>query len=124
MIFVILAAGYLLKLSFDRGWVSPMVRCTGGALAGFGVGALGWRLHGRGTKTYGAALVGCGAAIVYLAVWAAARLYEFLPPGPAIGALALVSLGLAAVALAIDVQALGATAALGALFAPLVVGKE
>jgi uncharacterized membrane protein len=124
VIFVILAAGYLLKLSFDRGWVSPLVRCVGGALAGFAIGALGWRFHGRGTRTYGAALVGCGAAIVYLAVWAATRLYEFLPPGPAIGALALVSLGLAAIALAIDVQALGATAALGALFAPLVVGKE
>jgi uncharacterized membrane protein len=124
VIFVILAAGYLLKLSFDRGWVSPLVRCVGGAVAGVGVGALGWRLHGKGTRTFGAALIGCGAAIVYLAVWAAARLYEFLPPGPAIGALALVSLGLAAVALAIDVQALGATAALGAFFAPLVVGKE
>jgi hypothetical protein len=124
VIFVILAAGYLLKLSFDRGWVSPLVRCVGGALAGLAIGGLGWRLHGRGTRTYGAALIGCGAAVVYLAVWAAARLYEFLPPGPAIGALALVSLGLAGVALAIDVQALGATAALGALFAPLVVGKE
>ena len=124
VIFVILSAGYLLKLSFDRGWVSPMVRCIGGAIAGLAVGALGWRLHGRGTRTYGAALIGCGAAIVYLAVWAAARLYQFLPPTPAIAALALVSLGLAAVALAIDIQALGAAAALGAFFAPLVIGQE
>jgi uncharacterized membrane protein len=122
--FVVLAAGYLLKLSFDRGWVSPPVRCIGGTLVGFGIGALGWRLHGRGTRTYGAALIGCGAAIMYLAVWAAARLYEFLPPGSAIAALALVSIGLAAVALAIGVESLGATAALGALFAPIVVGKE
>ena len=49
VIFVILAAGYLLKLSFDRGWISPLVRCIGGALAGIAVGAIGWRLHGRGT---------------------------------------------------------------------------
>jgi uncharacterized membrane protein len=124
VIFVILSAGYLLKLSFDRGWVSPLVRCIGGVITGLGVGALGWRLHGRGTKTYGAALIGCGAAIVYLAVWAAARLYQFLPPTPAIAGLALVSLGLAAVALAIDIQALGATAALGAFLAPLLIGKE
>lgn len=124
VIFVTLSAGFLLKLSFDRGWVSPMVRCIGGALAGIAVGGLGWRLHGRGTRTYGAALIGCGAAIVYLAVWAAARLYQFLPPTPAIAALALVSLGLAAVALAIDIQALGATAALGAFFAPILVGPE
>jgi hypothetical protein len=122
--FVILAAGYLLKLSFDRGWVSPLIRCVGGTLAGLGIGGLGWRLHGRGVRMYGAALVGCGAAIMYLAVWAAARLYEYLSPAPAIGALALVSIGLAAIALAIDVEALGATAALGAFFAPIVVGKE
>jgi uncharacterized membrane protein len=123
-VFVVLAAAYLLKLSFDRGWISPLVRCVGGALAGAGLGALGWRLHGRGTRTYGAALVGCGAAVMYLAVWAAARLYQFLPATPAIAALALVSLGLAAVALSIGVEALLAAAALGAFFAPIVIGKE
>ena len=91
VIFVILAAGYLLKLSFERGWISPLARCVGGALAGGAVGALGWRLHGKGTRSYGAALIGLGAAIIYLAVWAAARLYQFLPPTPAIGALAAVA---------------------------------
>lgn len=122
--FVILAAGYLLKLSVDRGWISPLTRCVAGALAGGGIGYLGWRLHGRGTRTYGAALIGCGAAVMYLAVWAATRLYQFIPPAPAIVALALVSLGLAAIALAIDVEALGATAALGAFLAPIVIGRE
>ncbi len=122
--FMILAAGYLLKLSFDRGWVSPLIRCITGALAGAGIGLLGWQLHARGTRTYGAALIGCGAAVLYLAVWAATRLYQFLPPTSAIVALALVSISLAAVALAIDVQALLASAALGAFFAPIVIGKE
>ncbi len=76
---LILAAGYLLKLSFDRGWISPVLRCTGGAVAGVVVGAIGWRLHGR-YRTYGAALIGCGAAIIYLSVWAGTRLYNVLPP--------------------------------------------
>ena len=124
VVFVVLGAGYLLKLSFDRGWISPLVRCIGGAAAGAGLGAFGWRLVGRGTRTYGAALIGAGAAIVYLAVWAAGRLYQFLPPTPAVGALAAVSLALAAVAWAIDIEALGSTAALGAFFAPLVIGNE
>src|SRR5262249_37691701 len=53
---LILAAGYLLKLSFDRGWISPFVRCVGGAVAGGVVGALGWRLLGR-YRTYGASLI-------------------------------------------------------------------
>ena len=124
VIFLILAAGYLLKLSFERGWVSPATRCFGGAVAGLVVGALGFRLHKKGLATYGAALIGCGAAIVYLAVWAASRLYQFIPPTSGIGALALVSLVLAAVAFVINVEALGATAALGAFFAPLLLGSD
>jgi len=117
---MILAAGYLLKLSFDRGWISPLMRCIGGATAGITIGAIGWRLEPK-YRTYGAALVGCGAAIIYLAVWAASGRYQFLPATPGIGALALVSLGLAAIAYALDAEALGATAALGAFFAPLMI---
>lgn len=120
---LLLAAGYLLKLSFERGWISPLVRCTGGAAAGVAVGAVGWRLLER-YRTYGAALVGCGAGIIYLAVWAASRLYGFLPPVSGIAALALVSLGLAAIAYAVEVEALGTTAALGAFFAPVLLGRE
>jgi uncharacterized membrane protein len=120
---LILAAGYLLKLSFDRGWISPAMRCAGGVLAGFVVGAIGWRLQPR-YRTYGAALIGCGAAIIYLSVWAAARLYGFLPPTPGIAGLALVALSLAAIAYAINVEALGLTAVLGAFVAPVLLGRE
>lgn len=120
---LLLAAGYLLKLSFERGWISPLVRCTGGALAGAAVGAVGWHLLAR-YRTYGAALVGCGAGIIYLAVWAASRLYGFLPPASGIAALALLSLGLATIAYAVEVEALGTTAALGAFFAPVLLGRR
>ncbi len=120
---LILAAGYLLRLSFDRGWISPVMRCIGGAGAGLIVGALGWRLHPR-YRTYGAALVGCGAAIIYLSVWAAARLYGVVPPTTGILSLALVSVSLAMIAYAINVEALGATAAVGAFFAPLLLGRN
>jgi uncharacterized membrane protein len=120
---LILAAGYLLKLSFDRGWISPAMRCAGGVAAGVVVGAMGWRLHSR-YRTYGAALIGCGAAIIYLSVWAAARLYGFLPPVTGIAGLALVSLALAAIAYAISIEALGLTAVLGAFIAPVLLGRE
>lgn len=120
---LILAAGYLLKLSFDRGWISPAMRCAGGVLAGIGIGALGWRLHER-YRTYGAALIGCGAAIIYLSVWAAARLYGFMPPTTGIAGLALVALALAMVAYAIDVEALGLTAVVGAFVAPVLLGRS
>jgi uncharacterized membrane protein len=120
---LILAAGYLLRLSFDRGWISPLMRCIGGAVAGLIVGAIGWRFHAR-YRTYGAALIGCGAAIIYLSVWAAARLYGVLPPTTGILGLALVSVALAMIAYSIDVEALGTTAAAGAFFAPLLLGRN
>ncbi len=120
---LILAAGYLLKLSFERGWISPAMRCAGGVLAGAAVGALGWRLLDR-YRTYGASLIGCGAGIIYLAVWAAGKLYGLVPPATGITGLALLSLALAAIAYAIDVQALGAAAALGAFVAPVLLGER
>jgi len=120
---LLLSAGYLLKLSFERGWISPVLRCIGGVVAGLAVGALGWRLEPR-YRTYGAALVGAGAGIVYLCIWAASRLYGVLPPASGIVGLALVSVALAMIASAIDVEALGVTAALGAFFAPVLLGSE
>lgn len=121
---LVLALAYLLKLSFDRGWVSPAVRCGAGAVCGALIGAVGWRLERKGLRTYGAGLLGAGAAMIYLAAWAAGRLYGFLPPPGAIAALALISIGLALLAYAIDVQALGATAALGAFLAPVAIGPR
>ena len=120
---LLMAAGYLLKLSFERGWISPVLRCAGGVAAGLAVGALGWRLEPR-YRTYGAALVGAGAGIIYLSIWAATRLYEVLPPASGIVGLALVSVGLAMIAYAINVEALGVTAALGAFFAPVLLGRN
>jgi uncharacterized membrane protein len=120
---LLVAAGYLLKLSFDRGWISPVLRCAGGVLAGIGVGALGWRLEPR-YRTYGAALIGAGAGIIYLSIWAASRLYEVLPSASGVVGLALVSVALAMIAYAIDVEALGVTAALGAFFAPVFLGQN
>jgi uncharacterized membrane protein len=120
---LLLAAGYLLKLSFDRNWISPALRCIGGSLAGLAVGALGWRLEAK-YRTYGAALVGAGAGIIYLSIWAACRLYGVLPSATGIVGLALVSVALAMIAYAVNVEALGVTAALGAFFAPVLLGQR
>src|SRR5207244_13201395 len=93
---LLMAAGYLLKLSFERGWISPVLRCAGGVAAGLAVGALGWRLEAR-YRTYGAARVGSGAGIIYLSIWAATRLYEALPPASGIVGRAPGSVGVALV---------------------------
>src|SRR5207342_769025 len=119
---IVLAAGYLLKLSFDRGWVSPLFRCIAGGITGAFIAALGSALHRRGYRTYGPALIGTGAAIIYSVLWAASSWYGFIPPTAAVAGMAGVSLLLAAVAWTIDVEWLGATAAIGAFTAPLAIG--
>lgn len=121
---VVLAAGYLLKLSFDRGWISPFMRCVGGVVVGLGVAIGGWSIERRGYRTYGPALVGTGAAILYLTVWAASRLYGFVPPMSGIGVMALVALALAAAAWEMNAEPLAAVAAVGAFLAPLVIGQS
>src|SRR6478609_1819835 len=119
---LVLAAGYLLKLSFDRGWVSPLLRCIGGGATGLVISTLGWTIHRRGYRTYGPALIGTGAAIVYSVLWAASSWYGFIPGMTAVVGMAAVSLLLAAIAWKIDVEWLCASAAIGAFTAPLAIG--
>jgi predicted membrane protein DUF2339 len=123
VIAVILAAGYLLKLSFDRGWISPLLRCIGGGVVGVTVAGIGLGLHRRGYRTYGPALVGTGAAIAYVTVWAASQLYGFLPPMSAVLTMALVAILLAGAAWVMATEALASAAALGAFLAPMVIGN-
>lgn len=122
VILVILAAGFFLKFAFDRGWVSPAMRCIGGVIMGATTSAVGWRLHPR-YRQYGAAIIGLGFGIVYLALWAASQVYALVPPGLDIASLTLVSLALTVVAYLLDEEALGAAAAIGALFAPIVMAR-
>ena len=123
VIALLMATGYLLKLSFERGWISPVMRCAGGVALGVVVGGIGWRLHAR-YRTYGAALIGAGGGIIYLSVWAACQLYEVIPPTTGIVGLALISVAVAVIAFAINVEALGTAAALGAFMAPVLLGRN
>ena len=100
-----------------------MARCAGGALVGASsVPSAGDCIERY--RTYGAALIGCGAGIIYLSVWAACRLYEVIPSTAGIVGLAMVSVALAMIAFAINVEALGLTAALGAFMAPVLLGQR
>src|SRR5437879_526766 len=72
----------------------------------------------------GAARVGCGPPIGYLPVWSAEKWYGIVTPPSGIAPLALIALSLAAIAYALDVEALASTAVLGAFFAPILLGRE
>lgn len=119
---LVAAVGFLLKHAFDQGWISPAVRVLSGLLVGLGTAGYGERAQRRGLHRFGAALVGAGAAIAYLAVWAAAGPYAFVSSGIGIMALAVISGLVLASAWRSDEPYLAAMAATGAFLAPFTLG--
>jgi uncharacterized membrane protein len=76
--FVILAVAFLLKLSFDRGWITPELRMGAGFAAGATLLILGLRVDPlrRGLEQ---ALLGGAVAVFYLTGFAGFQLYGLLP---------------------------------------------
>ncbi len=71
---------FLLKYAAQRNLVPLEFRLIGVALGGMALLAGGWLLRGR-KMGYGLMLQGGGIGILYLVVYAAARLYQMLPAG-------------------------------------------
>jgi len=118
---LVVSAAFLLQYAFERGWISPLFRI----LAGLSVGGVLWwqgeRLVGRGMRHYGAALVGGGGAVAYLALWAAAGPHRIVPPWSGILLLGLVAMVVLMRAARLDDQVLAALAGAGAYLAPLLL---
>lgn len=73
-----LAAAYLVKLSFERGWIGPALRVVLGVL--FGVSLLGAGEWLRKSSDYVAkGLSAAGIAALFVSFYAATTLYELIP---------------------------------------------
>ena len=121
-IFALIAtAGFFLKYAIDRGWISPWVRVNGGVLLGALIAIWGDRLISRGMRLYGGAIIGAGAGLAYLALWAAASPYDLVNARVGILIMFAVTVGTAARAVQHRVEGLCAWALVGALCAPFFV---
>jgi uncharacterized membrane protein len=118
---LVLGAGYLVKLSFDQGWIGPTVRVTIGTL--FGVGLLaGGELLRRSTQRVAQGLTAAGIAVLFVVEWAALALYHLVSPPTAFALLALTTA--TAVALSLRQGAIVALLGLvGGFFTPLLVAS-
>ena len=76
--FVVLAFAFLLKLSFDRGWITPALRLGAGFASGLVLLGVGLRLETARQKL-AQALLGGGIALLYLTAFAGSQLYGLLP---------------------------------------------
>ena len=115
----LLAAGaFFLKYAFDRNWISPLVRSLLAIVAGGAVAAWG---HGRikgGMRRYGAALLGAGAGLVYLGLWAAAGPYALVDRRVGVLLLAASTVAVTLLALHHEIEGLAIWALAGAYLAP------
>ena len=119
---LVAAVGFALKHAIEQGWISPALRVLAGLAAGLGLAVYGEVSVRRGLRRFGAAAIGAGAALAYLATWAAAGPYALASAGIGLTALAILSGLVLASAWRSDEPYLGAMAAAGAYLAPFILG--
>lgn len=114
---------FLAKYAAENSLLPPELRLAGIGIAGVALFVFGLRLSQRQDhrKAYALALQGGGVAVLYLTVFAAFRLYQFLPASAAFGALALVCAFSTAIALMQNAMPMAFIGFAGAFAAPLLV---
>ncbi len=122
MLVLFAGVGSLLKYASDEGWLHLPIelRLAGIAAAAIAALAFGFReRHER--RTFALSLQGGAIGILALTVFAAFRLYDLLPAGPAFALLVLLVAGAGILAVAQDALSLGVLAVLAGFLAPILV---
>jgi uncharacterized membrane protein len=114
---------FLAKYAIDNALLPPELRLAAIGVAGIALFAAGFRLRSRspGKLAYALTLQGAGVAVLYLTVFAAFRLYQFLPAGAAFAALGLVCAFAAVIAVAQNAPAMAFIGFAGGFAAPILV---
>lgn len=114
---------FLLRYFAERFTVPLEWRLLGVGAFGFALAALG-ALLARRRAAYGLSLIGAGAGIVYLTVFAAFRAYAVLPPAIAFALLVVVATATTLLASRNNSQPLAWLALAGGFLAPVLIGQE
>jgi uncharacterized membrane protein len=93
-----LAGAFLVKISFERGWISPPVRVAMGVAFGVALLALAEALR-RSSGRISEALAAAGIADLFACFLAAVHLYRLVPPGVGFALMALTTAVAVALAL-------------------------
>jgi uncharacterized membrane protein len=114
---------FLAKYAIDHSLLPPELRLAAIGAAGIALFVVGFRLRGKAPDKlpYALTLQGAGVAVLYLTVFAAFRLYQFLPAGAAFAALGLVCAFSTVIALAQNAPAMAFIGFAGGFAAPILV---
>jgi uncharacterized membrane protein len=121
---LVLGAMFFLSLAFSRGWIGPELRVLIGLVAGGAALLSGAWLFDRGNRTPATVLTGVGVGTGALALFAATRLYGFIPIEVALLAFLVIALATAEIALRANSQAVAAFGLIATTFAPPVLGAS
>lgn len=118
IVILFFGVAFLLKYAYERVQVPIELRLTGVALFAIALLAIGWRLRDK-RSGYAQALQGGGVGVLYLAVFAALRLYQLIPPGAAMGLLIGIAAFSAVLALLQNGRSLALLGTSGGFLAPI-----
>ncbi|MCP5199564.1 MAG: DUF2339 domain-containing protein [Gammaproteobacteria bacterium] len=118
VVLLFFGVAFLARLAVEHGWFPIELRLAAIAAGGLALLATGWRLrHAR--HGYAVALQGGGVGVLYLTVFAAARLYGLLPMPFAFALLVVLVAASGALAVLQDARALAVLGVSGGFLAPV-----
>jgi uncharacterized membrane protein len=118
---LLLGTAFLFKYGVDNDWFGPGARVAFGIAAGIVALVAGDRMWRRGQTVFAQGIIALGLALLYLSVYAAAMLYQLLPPSLAFVAMCGVTAGSVGLALLYDSQAIAALGMIGGYITPPVL---
>jgi uncharacterized membrane protein len=119
---VVLGVAFFLEIAFSRGWIGPPMRVALGILGGVALIAVGNLQRKRIPPYFADGIVGMGAAIAYLALYAAGAMFSLLPIWAVTAGMIVVTGAIGAIAYRENRQSLAMFALVGGLLTPLMLG--
>jgi uncharacterized membrane protein len=122
MLVLIAGVAALLKYASDQGWlhVPIEIRLALVAIAAIAALAFGWRERVR-RRAFGLSLQGGAIGMLLMTVFAAFRLYQVLPPGPAFALMLILVAGTCVLAVLQDALALAVLGIIAGFAAPILI---
>lgn len=118
MVVMFFGVSFLVKYASSQGLLPIEFRLTGVILGAIALLVFGWKTRTR-VGSYGLVLQGGGIAVIYLTLFAAAKMYGLIPLGVAFGLLFLVVMLGVLLALLQNTQILAILATAGGFLAPI-----
>lgn len=120
---VFIGISFFLKYAFDNNWIGPSGRIAIGIL--LGALMLPWShwILGRGYPYFSEGIAALGQAILLLSLWAGCRYYTVFSREIGFAGMVLVTVTIAAVALARDSQTIAMLSLLGGFLTPLLLSN-